>query len=394
MALHGSLDEFSLPEVFCLVRSGRKSGILHVSSAAAHGSIFFREGAVLFARSEARVKPLGERLVDAGCISLDDLDRALTEQAAEPAGGRRLGEILVDAGRISPLVLESFVEGQIRETVFDLMSWDSGEFSFEVTSQVADEDIGITVSTENLIMEGSRRLEQWQRIRRKIPSTEVVFRLTSAAPAESVEIDLTPAEWSLLVRIDGVRSVGELARETGQTDFTVSKVLYGLLSARLIEAVDEGMTAPGTTGDDEAAQQPGLRRSGEPAPKPAPAERVPEPVGQVAGEPAPEQPSETIAEQPSFLEVEAAASMPGSVAPEPEAAWVEAEESRSVTGQELADLSGALGDELVALTGGGRVRATRSSRRSGDAEEKIAIRRDTSIDRAALTAIAARVEGL
>jgi hypothetical protein len=370
MALHGSLEDFSLPEVFCLVRSSRKSGILHVSSATAEGSVSFRDGAVFFARSDWRVKPLGERLVDAGHISREDLDRALAEQASEPAGGRRLGEILIDAGRISPLVLESFVDGQIQETVFDLMRWDTGEFSFEVTSQVADEDIGLTVSTENLIMEGARLLEQWQRIRRKVPSVDAVFRLTSAPLAESVEIDLTPAEWNLLVRVDGVRSVAELARETGQTDFEVGKILYGLLSAGLIEATEEEGAEPAASGSEPAAFP-------EPAPPSAP---VPSPEPAPVDEPAPLAGAPGSAERTPMIE--------------PEVVETPDEEPSSDATSELADLSGGLGDELVALTGGGRPQTGRSRRRSGETAEKITIHRDASIDRAALLAIVARVDGL
>ena len=91
------------------------------------------------------------------------------------------------------------------------MRWDEGEFDFEAMPEVADEDIGLSVSIENVIMEGSRRLEEWTRIKKKIPSMDVVFKMATAPGEGTFEISLKPIEWNLLLLVDGTRSVAELA---------------------------------------------------------------------------------------------------------------------------------------------------------------------------------------
>ena len=102
-----------------------------------------------------------------------------------------------------------------------------------------DEDIGLSVSIENIVMEGSRRLEEWNRIKKKIPSMEIVFKMATAPGEGTFEISLKPVEWNLLLLVDGTRSVAELASDTNRTDFEVSRVLYGLFSAGLLEVASD-----------------------------------------------------------------------------------------------------------------------------------------------------------
>jgi len=236
MALRGNLKDFSLPDVFQLVTFSRKSGVLRIKRAdGAEGSVWFREGDVFFAQSNWHAELLGERLVRAQRITPQALDRALTLRAAEGERGRRLGQILIDDGYITDKVLEVFVSEQIQETIFDLMRWDEGDFDFEATPEIADEDIGLAVSLENVVMEGSRRLEEWTRIRKKIPSMDVVFKMATAPGEGTFEISLKPMEWNLLLLVDGTRSVAELAYATSRTDFEVARIIYGLFSAGLLE---------------------------------------------------------------------------------------------------------------------------------------------------------------
>lgn len=241
MALRGNLRDFSLPDVFQLVTFSRKTGVLRiVREDGAQGSVWFREGEVFFASSNWHSAPLGERLVGAQSITAQALKRGLELRAAEGDGARRLGQILVDEGYITDTVLEAFVTEQIQDTIFDLMRWDEGDFDFDPMPDVVDEDIGLTVSIENVVMEGSRRLEEWSRIRKKIPSVDVVFKMATAPGEGTFEISLKPIEWQLLLQIDGTRSVAELAVESGRTDFEVARILYGLFSAGLLEfATDE-----------------------------------------------------------------------------------------------------------------------------------------------------------
>lgn len=242
MSLRGNLKDFSLADLFRLVSLSRKTGALLIRrSDGAEGAVWFRDGDVFLAKSDRYNEPLGQRLVRANGITPGGLKRALEVRRIEPEGGRRLGQILVDEGCITDAVLETFVRRQIEETIFDLMIWDDGEFEFAAEAQPdSNEDIGLCVSIESVIIEGSRRIEEWSRITRKIPSTQVILRFAAMPSDRAVDISLTPAEWNVLRRVDGRLTVAQLAAVMKLPEFDVARTLYGLLETGLVEFVFEG----------------------------------------------------------------------------------------------------------------------------------------------------------
>lgn len=256
MALSGNLHDFSIPDVFRLVSLSGKTGVLHLLSEGADGSVWFRDGQVFFAQSDRRKGLLGERLVAAGRVSARALERAVRLRAEEPEGGRRIGEILVDEGVVGLSVLEAFVQEQIQDTVFDLFLWEEGTFEFELLeAPPANQDIGLAVSIENIVMEGARRLAEWTQLRSSATSGDVVFRVGSVSGEEVVDITLKPSEWRVVTLADGSRTVRQIAEAAGIPEFAAARTLYGLFGAGLLQIVEQptgpaGM--PGAPLDDES----------------------------------------------------------------------------------------------------------------------------------------------
>jgi uncharacterized protein DUF4388 len=253
MALSGNLRDFALPDVFRLVSLSGKTGVLRIHKADAEGSVWFRGGDVFFAQSDRRRQLLGQRLVTAGRVTSSALARAVAEREIEPEGGRRLGEILVDAGEIDFPVLEAFVQEQIQDTVFDLFAWDEGEFAFELlTAPPLEQDIGLSVSIENIVMEGARRVVEWTGVH-GAPPASVVFRMASAPAEGTIDIELKPSEWRVLLLVDGTRTVGDIARDAQVAEVEVARTLRGLLDAGLIEIVEGDEAEPGAWSRSENA---------------------------------------------------------------------------------------------------------------------------------------------
>ncbi len=241
MALEGNLKDFSLADMFRLLASGRKTGVLHLERPDGQGKVCFKEGRVFFATSNWHRESLGKRLVRGGVITAAQLRQALGLQRIQKRemAGRRLGQILVDEGYLEAHVLESFIQEQINDTLFALFRWDEGDLRFDSGDACDDEDIGISVSVENIIMEASRRLELWDRIRQKVPSLDTEFIMAAAPGDKTLDIHLKPREWMLMCHLHGGRTVRELGTLTGFDDFETSKILYGMYSAGLVERVGE-----------------------------------------------------------------------------------------------------------------------------------------------------------
>jgi len=230
-------------DIFQLLGSGKKTGTLHLTNnaASAEGLACFYEGRVFFASSNWHREPLGQRLVENGQITSEQLEAALGQQKKEGGGseGRKLGEILIEQAGLSTKALQTFVQNQIHDSLFDLFRWEDGQVEFRVGEVPLDQDIGISVSVENVIMEASRRLESWESIRKKIPSLDTIFAMSFIPASKQMEIHLKPSEWKLLCWVDGETDVNGILGSVHMDDFQACQVLYGMLCAGLIEKADE-----------------------------------------------------------------------------------------------------------------------------------------------------------
>ena len=249
--LKGTLDDFALPDVFRLVMVAKRTGKLDIVRSAGSGKVFFREGEVYYAESTVAREPLGQKLIRSGALTEGGLLKALDENASS---GERVGDILLRNGSVSAEQLQAAVRDQIEDSVFDLLRWDLGEFNWEA-NVIADVEVPISISVENLIMESARRLDEMEVILRKIPSEDAVPAMASAPPEGAVEINITPQEWRMLVLVDGNRSIHDIAEQVGLDDFTVMRSVYGLISAGLVE-IKDFVVARDSSGDVFEAVHP------------------------------------------------------------------------------------------------------------------------------------------
>jgi tetratricopeptide (TPR) repeat protein len=279
MAIEGPLRELGIHDVFQLLDLSRKTGALTVTSVLRdnQGTVYFDRGGVVFAAIRSNPHPLGELLLRAGKITEADLARARDSQRLLQSR-RKLGELLVESGSLTSKELERQVRFQVEEVVFELMSWREGFFSFE-EQQVNDAaaEAQIHISTESLLMEAARRIDEWSRIEGKVAHLGVVPVLAPVADDHPGFLDLRPREWEVLAEIDGSRDLRAIATLLAQSEFDVARIAYGLLSTGIVElrngvhppehppeppSTDAMPSAPGTVAPLEAAAS--ALQSGEP----------------------------------------------------------------------------------------------------------------------------------
>ncbi|MEL7060158.1 MAG: DUF4388 domain-containing protein [Acidobacteriota bacterium] len=138
------------------------------------------------------------------------------------------GEIYLDAGEIVHAAVGK-VEGE--NAVYELAIWQDGEFVFRPGTETDRRTI--KKSNTNLLMEAARRIDEWQVLSKRVPSTRMVPTFTSHNTSTSVSF--TPQEWHVISKIDERRSIDDLASVLGVSAFEVCKVLYGLVTAGLVE---------------------------------------------------------------------------------------------------------------------------------------------------------------
>ena len=142
--------------------------------------------------------------------------------------GSERGSIYLHNGRIAHAELGS-LSGE--EAVYALAIWSTGDFQF--TPGKESDKVTIDKTNTSLLMEAARRLDEWKVLARKIPGVDYIPVLKPRELGEPVT--LSPPEWNLIIRVDGRKSVEELARATNSNSFDTAKVLYGLVTSDLID---------------------------------------------------------------------------------------------------------------------------------------------------------------
>lgn len=239
VALEGNLKDFSLNDMFRLLETGSKSGVLHVEGADVEGVVCFKDGRIYHASSGATREPIAKRLTKAGVISDKQLRQAqgLMKIQKKDKADRRLGQILVDEGYLEESVLEQFIREQASDAMFDLLRWEQGNLKFVPDETSVENDLGIGVAVDSVLADAEKRLQLWNRIKEKIPSVDTRFAMAATPGAKNAEIHLKPREWMLLCHLHGSRSVRELVQLTGYNDFETARILYGMYAGGLIEKV-------------------------------------------------------------------------------------------------------------------------------------------------------------
>jgi hypothetical protein len=226
--LEGTLDAFSLPDIFQLLSYTKKTGTLHLRREGQHGVVHLRDGSVTGGRGDASCQALGRRLVGAGLVDDETLASAVELVMEHPGAG--LAKTLADSGSLDREQLAALASEQAIDAVFELLRWPAGEFAFVVDEGDPD-DLGAALSVEEVVAEGRRRLETWTVLVEKVPSLTAVVAL---APAPASDPVLSRDEWALLSFVDGSRSVSELVSLSGTGEYVVVSALAGLAERGLV----------------------------------------------------------------------------------------------------------------------------------------------------------------
>jgi hypothetical protein len=283
MRLEGTLDAFSLPDIFQLLSFTKKTGALHLRRTAEaglelHGVVHVRGGVVTGARSDVTRQELARRLVGTGLVDDEALACAAEQLADDPDAG--LARLLAEKADLEAAVAAKVAGEQITDAVFDLLRWADGEFAF-VVDETAVDDLGAQLSVEELVAEGRRRLEAWPSIVEQVPAAHAVVRLHPSpgnAPTVSAE------EWPLLALVDGRRTVADLVALAGRGEYAVVTSLAALVGRGLLVVSDGGGDRLLRRHQLLAALE-GEPVALEPEPEPAP---WPEPEPEPAPAPSPE----------------------------------------------------------------------------------------------------------
>jgi hypothetical protein len=231
MGLSGNLQTMLPGDLLQWLSLGQKTGTLVVTNKQVQKKIFFRRGRVISSASNDPREYLGQFLMSHGYLTEPELKKAMEVQLQSNI---LLGKILVMIDVISESDLQRLMRLKAEEEIYDIFLWNDGEFYFLDDELPQQEMIPLQVDVTGIIMEGTRRVDEWGRIRETVPNETVIPVLLKEVDADELE----EVEEPIVRAIDGKRTIAELVLESRSSAFTVSSTVCALVRHGFAKLVD------------------------------------------------------------------------------------------------------------------------------------------------------------
>ena len=233
MSLSGNLKTVSFPDILQLLATGKKTGILECKTSSRQKEVAFKDGNIVYASSVNSAEDLlGNMLLKRGKISKGDLERAIT---LHKQTGRQLGTTLIDMNLFTKEEIGECLKLQIEEIVYNLFSWREGDFVFHEGAAPKNTPFLIELNTMNVIMEGTRRIDEWLEIQKVLPPDDVMLRIAQSPKSNREELVISIDEFRLLALINGERTLPDLIGMSPMGEFVTCRALYRLIVNNLVE---------------------------------------------------------------------------------------------------------------------------------------------------------------
>jgi hypothetical protein len=244
MALQGTLKDFSITEIVQLIGQQLKTGVLKIRRGKDLVEIHFVDGMIVHVYSNYRGKKdlIGEILVKAQLITEEQLERVLKIQKDTL---KYLGEILVELQLLTKDDVLKVISTQIYETIYELFWWEDGNFNFDLKLVESYKKIPFALSTEQVLLNILRMVDEWSEIEKKIFSPHLIFKRPLGLEEKSVgglsqsylKEKLTSEQELIYNIVDGTRTVQEIIDRSLLGKFNASEILVELSEMMLIEMV-------------------------------------------------------------------------------------------------------------------------------------------------------------
>ncbi|HEY6843206.1 MAG TPA: DUF4388 domain-containing protein [Thermoanaerobaculia bacterium] len=240
MGVSGNLKTMQPGDLLQWLSLGQKTGTLIVSNKSVQTRIFFEDGRVISSASNDPRDYLGQFLISHGYLTEQELMKAMEVQQQS---GILLGKILVMIDVISEPDLLRLMRLKAEEEIYDIFLWREGDFKFVDDELPSMEMIPLQVDVTGIIMEGTRRVDEWQRIRELIPHDVMIPIVARTIPTDQ----LNEQQQTIVNAVDGKRTIAEIELEARTSLFMVCSTLHKLAREGFVR-----LSEPGGAADEQA----------------------------------------------------------------------------------------------------------------------------------------------
>ena len=157
-AFQGDLSIVTIENLMQLVGHAALSGELQLTTPDNSAIFFIREGALIYGFLEENPMRIGQRLIEGNYITSKHLQECLSLYMSE-SPRPKIGKILVEKGYLQQDDLEKTIREQIKDILFEVLSWKEGSFTFSIKKSPSDEGIFLDERIDHLILAGIIHLD-------------------------------------------------------------------------------------------------------------------------------------------------------------------------------------------------------------------------------------------
>ncbi|MEC8652442.1 MAG: DUF4388 domain-containing protein, partial [Planctomycetota bacterium] len=273
--MRGDIEQIGLTDILQTLALSKMEGVLRVCNPLESRYLYIADGYIRpIMPTATRRRRLLSRLVQAGCVELQELRRAISERRPAPVA---MEDLLTEAALVRVQDVDDAANVIFDEELFSLFTWQRGTFELfrsEEAAAALGDAFGSAPEYEihSLLLEVARRSDDWARILDTIGSLDEIPTRSSAKPHSGSRTPEQHAIWSCA---DGQSTYRQLAEETTLDLFDFARAAASLYSEGAIRNVAESdfleiAAAFAETGDDGRAAvtlQALLERSEDPTPR-------------------------------------------------------------------------------------------------------------------------------
>lgn len=239
MALQGNLQDFTVTQLLNLINLAGKSGALLVQGPNEGARLIFRQGKLAYAQmvSENGQKQGSLPSILHRAEKINDAQLNTLQTRAAGMNDKELGLLLINSGYVSQQDILESLQSYFVALIQQLFTWVEGRFKFDPAQDVPDSKIPVRISLEDLIMEGSRQVREWEQLNSEIPNLDMALAFTDRPGVNLKKVNLNVEEWRVVSYINPKNSIRQIAKATKMSDVEIRRIVYGLLQAGLVKLI-------------------------------------------------------------------------------------------------------------------------------------------------------------
>jgi len=232
----GDLAETPLPEMLATIHRYRVPGIVEAQLGDCTKRVFLLNGDIIFASSTNRAESLGDMLLAAGRLTMEQYRTSALMLLDNPH--KRHGQILVQMGVLSEAEMRAAVLEQVQRIVWSLFGLSDGLVTFTLGADRVDEVYKLRIPTPRAILHGSKTVPDAKRLVSRLGGKNTVFSRTPT-PEHLEGFQLEGSEEELLALVDNRRTLFELCEQGPLSAGLNARIAYALHCLGLIRKEKE-----------------------------------------------------------------------------------------------------------------------------------------------------------